>query len=286
MVVNLILLFGLALCSPPLRDCTPSKAQDWLPEYVERGKEEKRQQNENIKRAQQVTIINPNSGEAFFILGEAYRINGGANAEAAAEAYKRAISLKPNYSEAYKGLAWAYGALKQSQKRTEALEQAIELNPNDAEAFCKLGDAYNEFDIGRQVPPLPSDEELKSAVEAHRKKAESAVEAYKQAIAIKPGYAEAYSGLGSAYLILQRKSDAIEAYTQAIEYDSHNPLMRIGLGYAYLHFRDSEAALEQHKAAMQLIENVKEPDARSAYEMGARMLLDRIKERIKEKKQR
>ena len=286
MVGKLILLLALALCSPTLRERRPTKAQDWLPEYVQRRKEEERQQKENIKRAQQETIINPNSGEAFFILGEAYRINGGPTAEAAAEAYKRAIRLKPNYSEAYKGLAWAYGALKQPQKRAEALEQAIELNPNDAEAYCKLGDAYNEFDFGRQLPPLPSEEELKAAVEAHRKKAESAVEVYKQAIAIKPGYAEAYSGLGSAYLFLQRKSDAIEAYTQAIEYDSHNPLIHVGLGYAYLHFRDYKAALEQHQAAIQLIENVKEPDARSAYEIGARMLLDRTKERIKEKKQR
>ncbi|HLG17029.1 MAG TPA: tetratricopeptide repeat protein [Blastocatellia bacterium] len=240
------------------------------------------QHNEDLTRAQREVVTNPHSAEAFFRLGEAYRNAESHNPERAGEAYQRAILLKPAYPDAYKGMAWVYRTLKQYAKEVEALEQAIRLNPNDAEAYCQLGDAHSTFDAGRKVPPFLSSEELEKVVESHRKKAEVAVQAYTQAIAIKPDYAGAYRGLGDAYLSLRRHRESTEAYERAIRYAPQDPLMRIGLGYTYLDLSDYKSALAQHKAAVQLIENVKEPHRR-VYEIAAALLLDRIQERRNDK---
>lgn len=285
MLCKLMFMFASALSLAIAQERPPTKPQGWTPEYTQQQEQERRQQQETIKQAQQQVVTNPDSAEAYFNLGEAYRNGGRDNAKPAEEAYKRAILRKPDYAQAYKGLAWAYDIQEQHSKQVEALEQAIKLDPGDAEAYCKLGDAYTTFDLGRRGSTFPSEDEVKLAVEAHRKKAAMAVEAYEQAIRIKPNYAEAYSGLGSAYLTLQRHQEAIEAYHRAIEYDDNNPLMHIGLGTVYLLMKDYRAALEQHKLAMQLIENTK-PLLRDVYEMAAVLFLSRVQEMMKEKRRR
>ena len=127
---------------------------------------------------------------------------------------------------------------------------------------------------------FPSSKGLELATEKHPEKARLAIEAYKQAIRIRPDYGDAYEGLGSAYLFLQRYEEAIGAYRSAIKNDPKNPLMRIGLGYVYLAIGDIEGALEEHKAALKLID-VSEPRLMGTYEMGAMMLFLRINERVK-----
>lgn len=282
MTGELIMLFASTFGLAISQDRPPAKSQELLPEYVQRYKQKRIEQEERIRIAQQAAATNPNSAEAHFKLGDAYRNAEGSNAEHAAKAYKRAILLKLDYFEAYKGLAWAYGFLKEYEKQFNALEHAIALNPNDAEVYCQLGDAHSIFDIKMKDPPFPSNEEVKLGVEAHRRKAELAAEAYKQALRIKPDYAEAHRGLGTAYLSMQRHSEALEAYKKAIAYDPKNPIMHIGLGYVYLDMSDYERALEQHKAALRLIEKVEWP-SKGVHEIAAVMLFDEIQERLKEK---
>lgn len=286
MTYKLILIlagvFALGLAVTQVR--MPAKTQNV--QHVQAHNNDVKRQKENIATARQQVASTPDSAEAHFALGEAYRNAEGPDAERALESYKRAILLKPDYAEAYKGLAWAYGTLNQHEQQINALEQAVRLNPNDAEAYCKLGDAYNTFDIGRRVPPFPTSGEVKMAVDRHEKKVELAVGAYERAIKIKPDFAEAYKGMGSAYLSLHRHTEAIAAYKRGIEHAPNNPLLRTGLGYVYLDLNNYEEALEQHKAAMRLIEDVEQPGIKSVYEIDAGLLFSRIQEKIQDKQRR
>ena len=241
--------------------------------------------NENIERAKMEAATNPSSAEAQLRLGEAYRSTEGNHAEEAIEAYKRALALRPDYSEAFKGLAWGYGVLKDFQKQLDSLDHAITLNPNDAEAYYQLGLAHEnvEIDLSEiKSSPIPNQDELKVLFDARRRRATLSAAAYKKAITIKPDYAEAYCGLGSAYLTLQLYNESIQAHKQAIEYDPKNPTMRVALGYVYLVLGDHDAAMEQNKRAKELIDHF-DPPLKRVYELAVMMQLERIKEAIKER---
>jgi len=74
-----------------------------------------------------------------------------------------------------------------------------------------------------------------------------AIEAYKQAIYIKPDLAEAYSNLGIAYAQLGLYKDAIEAYKQAIHINPDDaPYYSLGRVYSLLgHYKDAIEAFKQ-----------------------------------------
>jgi tetratricopeptide (TPR) repeat protein len=278
MAIKLTLLFASALTLSGVQERPTARPYQPQPAGPIQQTTRDSTQQEKTRSDEQQVVTSQDSAEGYFELGESYRNGGAGKVELAVEAYKRAILLRPDYSYAYKGLAWCYGQLRDHKKQIEALQHAITLDPSDAEAFCQLGDAMRAQDFAGRENPVLSWEEVMSSIEASRKKAEAALELYKQAIRLRPGYALAYNGLGSAYLVLERRSEAIEAYHHAIENDPDNPLFRIGLGYVFLHFEEYDAALEQHRVAMSLIEN-RQPETRGVYEIGAGMLLNRIRER-------
>jgi protein involved in polysaccharide export with SLBB domain len=56
----------------------------------------------------------------------------------AAELFQRAIKLKPDYADAFRGLGHAYFDLKQWDKAIPSLEQALLLNPKDKDSRKRL----------------------------------------------------------------------------------------------------------------------------------------------------
>jgi cytochrome c-type biogenesis protein CcmH len=92
---------------------------------------------------------NPQDGEAWAVLGEAYKMVG--NHGAAIEAFEKAVGLLPpnarllsNYAES---IALAAGG-EFSGRPTELLEQALAANPNDAKAVALMGAArYRAGDL-------------------------------------------------------------------------------------------------------------------------------------------
>jgi len=74
-----------------------------------------------------------------------------------------------------------------------------------------------------------------------------AIEAYKQAIRIKPDYANAYCGLGVVYCKLGMNKEAIEACKQAIRIKPDFADAHAGLGLTYLEIGNKGMALEEYK---------------------------------------
>lgn len=114
--------------------------------------------------------------EAELAFQEAERLTA-VDREKAAEAYRKAIKLRPRYPEAYLALARVLSDASESEDALEAVLQAQKLRPNYAEAFAVEGRIRK--DNGNE---------------------EKAIAAFKKAIAAGKGFQpEAYTGLGMIY---------------------------------------------------------------------------------------
>lgn len=80
------------------------------------------------------------TAEYWFYLGYYYG-EAGMHKEAV-EAFKQAINIKPDFSEAHYNLGIAYGSLGMYKEAIEAFKQAIRIKPDDAEAHFGLGLCY------------------------------------------------------------------------------------------------------------------------------------------------
>ncbi|MGD0571941.1 MAG: tetratricopeptide repeat protein [Sedimentisphaerales bacterium] len=132
---------------------------------------------------------------------------------------------------------------------------------NDPLLHYNLGCAY--FEIGHYEDSI---EAYKQAIkikpdlaEAHYNlgvacgklgRYQDAIEAYKQAIRIKPDYAEAYYNLGNAYSELGRYQEAINEYKQAIKNKPDYAEAHYNLGNACNRLGRSQDAVEAYKQAI------------------------------------
>jgi tetratricopeptide (TPR) repeat protein len=81
---------------------------------------------------------------------------------------------------------------------------------------------------------------------------DEAIRAFKQALQIKADFAEAYNGLGDAYLYSGRPQEAIIAYTQAIKLNPSYGEAYNGIGVAYADTYQPEESLKALKQAIRL----------------------------------
>lgn len=87
-----------------------------------------------------------------------------------------------------------------------------------------------------------------------------AIDAYKAALAIEPGRADALSNLGAAYVRLGQFEDAIAQYEAALKADPVNSAIRLNLALAYYKSARPNEAAAQLKRVL-----ASDPQARSAY---------------------
>ena len=146
----------------------------------------------------------PNVPLLFNILGACYQSLK--QFDASIQMFETAVSLKPDYAEAYFNLGVVLKASGRLNLAVESYKKAIALLPNYLGAHNNLGNALKQ--IGRL---------------------EEAVVSYQNAIAIKPDYAEAYNNLGITFMSLRKLEEAVNSYEKAISinseyYEAHNNL--------------------------------------------------------------
>jgi tetratricopeptide (TPR) repeat protein len=160
----------------------------------------------------------------------------GRHAEAI-DASKKAVSLRPS-AESYFNIGLASYYLKNYRESAENYRQAIRLDPyNAADAHYALGLVYRDW--GR-----PEDE----------------IQAYKQAIKLKPDYVSAYERLGSRYLRSKKYPEAIETFKQLVALKPGDANVPNNMGEAYLEMNLMTDAVASFKQAIQL-----KPDLGKAY---------------------
>lgn len=163
----------------------------------------------------------------------------------AIEASKKAVSLRPS-AESYFNIGLASYYLKNYREAAENYRQAIRLDPyNAADAHYALGLVYRDW--GR-----PEEE----------------IQAYKQAIRLKPDYVSAFERLGSRYLRSKKYPEAIETFKQLVALKPGDANVPNNMGEAYLEMNLMTDAIASFRQAIQL-----KPDLGKAYYNLGRSLL-------------
>jgi tetratricopeptide (TPR) repeat protein len=241
---------------------------------------------------------NPKSPEAHVRLAETYRTYS--RYYDSVESYKHAIRIRPDYVEAYLGLAEVYNMLTifgdKKQPFTEfaatTYKQVIRIKPDSAEAHLGLGKTYilldredeaiEEFRIAIRIRPNYADafmeightymsaareEKWKGAnqqeiIRIYGEDIQIAINAFKQVASIAPNNELAYLNLGRAYALISRYDEAINAYMQVIQM---TPYGKWGEAYFALCevYRQSDRLSEGMKTFKQMIQS--KPDGSWGY---------------------
>ncbi|MEP6743736.1 MAG: trypsin-like peptidase domain-containing protein [bacterium] len=181
----------------------------------------------------------------------------------AIEASRRAVTLRPS-SESYFNIGLANYYLKQYREAADSYRQSIRLDPyNAADAWYALGLVYRDWGKAddeiqaykqaiRLRPDYTSAYERLGSSYLRAKKYPLAIETYKQLGTLKPGDADAPNKIGEAYMELGLMSDAVEAFKQAIQLKPDFGKAYFNLGKSYLTLGNRNAALEQYNILQNL----------------------------------
>jgi len=152
---------------------------------------ENRSEGEKTK----IILLDTDSSRAYFNLGTVYYTSHGFpgmrdfSMEVAIECFKRAISLKPDYEEAYEYSGHSYDAQHKYENAVDAYKEAIRLKPEKAEPYNSLGLAYRS---------------LKCYAEA--------IEAFKISISLETDFVAPHQHLGMTYFDIGDRQSAMKQY--------------------------------------------------------------------------
>jgi tetratricopeptide (TPR) repeat protein len=215
--------------------------------------------NGSIQYISQVIDLDPNLADAYYLLGESYRMLGRTND--ANSAYRQALELNPLMAAAYLGLAriqltWNPGILPDS------VNLAINYDPSLLPAYLIkaeiLSKNYNwqalaetaqaALDAGTNTPMLYI---YLGEAQFHMKEYELALKSLLRATADDPTILKAYGLLGYTLIELGRYEDAISPLQTHLVYNSNDYRGWSYIGQAYYYsgiYNLAEKALDQSLA--------------------------------------
>ncbi|MFB2973724.1 tetratricopeptide repeat protein [Aerosakkonema sp. BLCC-F183] len=136
--------------------------------------------------------LNPNYHDAWFNRGIALKDLG--RYEEAILSYDRALDIQPNSHENWMNRGAALRSLGRLEEAIVSYEQALQLNPDQYQSWYNRGIAL--LNLGR---------------------IEEAIFSYDRAIEIKPNFHQAWNNRGNALLNLERFEEALFSYDKALE---------------------------------------------------------------------
>ena len=145
----------------------------------------------SVEAYKKALSIKPDYAEAHNNIGNAFKEQG--KFDEAIEAYNKALVIKPDYAEAYNNMGVSLQEQGKFAEAMEAYNKALSIKPSNAEAYNNMGSAFEE-----------------------QGKFAEAIEAYDKALSIKPSNAEAYNNMGNAFKEQGKLEEAIEAYNKAL----------------------------------------------------------------------
>ena len=166
---------------------------------------------ENSINAFQKSLAIEDSAETFNNLGNVLRKQN--YIDKAIDAYKNAISLKPNFPVAYYNMGDIFREQGIFDDAIKAYENSISLKPNYAESYCNLGITFKN--IG---------------------KFDEAIEAFKKSISIEPKNPLIHNNMGIILQDLGKLEEAIQSFKKAIELKQDFSEAHHNLSYTYLAF--------------------------------------------------
>ncbi len=177
--------------------------------------------------------------------------------------YDRAITLKPDFAEAWSNRGIALQALGRVEAALESHDTAIRLKPDSAAAWSNRGNALQALrrleeaadSYGQAILLKPDHAEAYSnrgILLKELKRLDEALDHIDAAIALNPGLADAHSNRGAVLLALGRPADAFDSHDRAIALrpdfaDAHG-----NRGVALLELQRPDEALAAFDHAMRL----------------------------------
>jgi cytochrome c-type biogenesis protein CcmH/NrfG len=136
--------------------------------------------------------------------------NAGRHAEAA-DALRKALKLRPDFTDARFNLGTAYAALGRTDEALQCFHAVLERAPRSADTYSNIG-----------------------AVLQERGEIQAAMEAYERALEIRPDLVEALNNLGTLLEDGKRRGEAMALYRRALAADPRSARAAYNLGLAHL----------------------------------------------------
>ena len=181
----------------------------------------------------------------------------------AIESYEKAVSLKPDYIEAYYSLGDSFYEVGKLEDTIKCYKRVIEYRPNFTGMHNNLGNIFRELE--RYDEAVLSYEKAISIdtgfVEGYYnlgitlqelKQLDNASVNYKKAIEIKPNYPEAFNNLGTLYKELKDFDSSIQSYQNAIDIKPDYAEAFNNLGILYKELGQLDKAVQNHKIAINI----------------------------------
>jgi tetratricopeptide (TPR) repeat protein len=185
---------------------------------------------EAIAQIKEAVKLRPRSAEAQNALGEAYNSVG--NIKVAREPFEKAIAIKPDYGVAQMNLGEVLLSLGEPGPAAEHLNRAIKLLPrgdDSASTHYLLAKYYTaQGDIPKTAEHL------------------------QQAVAMRPGFPQAWSDLGEARKALLDDNAALAAFQHAVELAPEDAVAQYRLGNEYLDMDQPHLAVDHLEIAYRL----------------------------------
>jgi protein O-GlcNAc transferase len=150
--------------------------------------------------------------------------------ETAAEHYKQAISINPNYYKAHYNLGGVLHELGRLDLSIKSFKSALSLKPDYAEAYNNIGNVFKELD-----------------------QFDNAIKSFDKAIEIKPNYFSAHYSLGSIFQNLDNIEAAITSYEKVLVIKPDFAELHNNLGVIYQGVGEINSALEHLEAAVRIM---------------------------------
>ncbi|WP_439106220.1 tetratricopeptide repeat protein [Congregibacter sp.] len=152
--------------------------------------------------------------------------------EHAIEAYKKALTLEPDFSEALNNLATAFTELKHYKEALGCYQQLVNRGAADAEVYANLARALRG--AGQQ---------------------DNALEALRRALKLNPLYTDAFNDIGNLLNEMGQHSEAVKAYESALNLEPTHQKAMLNLAQSMSAMNKPAAALEVYRELLELTPN-------------------------------
>ena len=201
--------------------------------------------------------IQPNSADAYKILGQTYEAQG--NLQEAMYAYTKALEIKPEYAEVHAYLGQLYSQKKWFDEAANQYQQAINLGLKWPEVYYNLGNithqaGYLDAAIKCYKTAIILNQNYIKAylglgiVFELQKNYQAAVEIYRKIIKLEPKFIAAYINLGGVLAEWERTKEAIEIYQQALDFQPESAELYNNIGYTLFKENPEQAIAAYHRA--------------------------------------
>jgi tetratricopeptide (TPR) repeat protein len=174
----------------------------------------------------------PNSPILYNIRASCYKANG--QMDASVKDYEKAITLKPDYAEAYYNLGVTLRELEQIDAALKSYEKALAIKHEYPGAHNNLGtilldlgsldSAVDHFEWAVAFKPDYAEAHNNlGVVERHQEKFDQAIKSFEKAIDIQPNYVQAHSNLGDTLQDIGQVDAAKTCYESALAINPDYP---------------------------------------------------------------